>query len=461
MKTIIKKILPSPDGRLIAVSDIHGHLHYLKGLLEKVHFSKKDTLVIIGDMIEKGPESLNTVRFVMELLDSGYSVHVSMGNVEYHRMARFEDDSPAGNREFLRLLYKMKKVWGGSMFLDMLSEMDLSLEDLTEDRVMIVKAEMRERFKKELFFLKGLPAILAAGDFIFVHGGIPTDHLEELEGTEAFTYLKQDEFLRSNVKFEKYVVTGHWPVCLYRDDEDSMEPICDWEKHIIALDGGCGLKIGQQLNGLILPGRIAGAERIAGAGRIAGVGRITGAERITETEGAAAEEVTDNVRRDVPKDVRETVGFVSYDDFPVITADHDQAGRRAGIVVHYWDSEVELLGYIEGDCEYSPGGRESSTQSSAQNSTQSNAQNSTQSSTQNSARVVRLRHISSGMEFPAPESFLYKGAEGQLKCEDCSDALLEIKKGDLLSVVEKTSIGLFVKKDGVMGWYRNQPCSLF
>ncbi len=419
MKTIIKKVLPSPNGRLVAVSDIHGHLHYLKGLLEKVHFSEKDTLVIIGDMIEKGPESLNTVRFVMELLAAGYSVYASMGNVEYHRMARFEDNSPAGNQEFLRLLHKMKNVWGGSMFLDMLAEMNLNLEDLTEDRVMSVKAEMRRRYRKELSFLKRLPAILTAGDFIFVHGGVPTDHLEELEGTEAFVYLKRDEFLRANVKFEKYVVTGHWPVCLYRDDEDSMEPICDWEKHIIALDGGCGLKIGQQLNGLILPGRMFAAERIAGV------------------EGTAAEEAADNARRDTPKDVRKTVGFVSYDDFPVITANHDQAGRKADIVIHYWDSEVECLGYMERDCGCSPGGGESST------------------------RVVRLRHVSSGMEFPAPESFLYKGAEGQLKCEDCSDALLEIKKGDLLSVIEKTSIGWVVKKDGVMGWYRNQPCSLF
>lgn len=391
MDTIVKRINPLPDGRLIAVSDVHGHLQYLRGLLEKVQFSKKDTLVLIGDMIEKGPESLNTVRFVMGLREKGFHVYASMGNVEYHRMECFRDDSPEGNRRFLRLLHKMKRVWGGSMFLDMMEELGIKLESVTEEGFGSVKAELEKHFQPEFDFIQCLPAIIAAGSFIFVHAGVPTDRLEELEGTEAFSYLKRDEFLREPVAFEKYVVVGHWPVCLYRDDEDSMEPACDWEKHIIALDGGCGLKIGQQLNGLILPGK-------------------------TAESGKAG-------------DVRREAKFVSYDGLPLVRADRPQKGRPARIVVHYQDSEVECLGYLE--------------------------------DTVGENRVLRLRHISSGIEFPAPESFLYRRTEGKLNCEDCSDALLDIEKGDLLSVVEKTSIGLLVKKNGVMGWYLDQPCSFF
>lgn len=394
----IKRINPPENGKLIGVSDIHGHLHYLKGLLEKVNFSEKDVLVIIGDMIEKGPESLNTVRFVMELMDSGYSVYASMGNVEYHRMARFLDDSPEGNREFLRLLRKMKRVWGGSMFLDMLAEMNMDLEDLTEENAADIKAEMRRRYEKEFSFLRELPAILIMGDFIFVHAGVPTDHLDELKDTEVFSYLKREEFLRENVAFEKYVVVGHWPVCLYRDNEDNMAPIFDWQKHIIALDGGCGLKMGQQLNALVLSGKLAAS------GKSDGKIEIPFCSRLDECKGEAA--------------------FTSWDDFPVISADRPQKGRPGSIVIHYWDSEVRLLRKI------GPG-------------------------------VVWLRHISSGIEFPAPESFLYGQEEGTLRCEDYSDALLGIEKGDLLSVVEKTSLGLLVKKDGVMGWYLDYPCSLF
>ena len=42
----------------ILTSDIHGHLFYLKKVLEKAHFSDEDILIIIGDIIEKGLKAL-------------------------------------------------------------------------------------------------------------------------------------------------------------------------------------------------------------------------------------------------------------------------------------------------------------------------------------------------------------------------------------------------------------------
>ena len=43
------------SARLIAVSDIHGHLDRFKALLRKVHYNPlEDYLVIIGDFVEKG-----------------------------------------------------------------------------------------------------------------------------------------------------------------------------------------------------------------------------------------------------------------------------------------------------------------------------------------------------------------------------------------------------------------------
>ena len=38
-------------------------------------------------------------------------------------------------------------------------------------------------------------------------------------------------------------------------------------------------------------------------------------------------------------------------------------------------------------------------------------------------------------------------------CEDTSDYRLAVEPGDRLSIVEETSRGRLVKKDGVTGWY--------
>ena len=54
-------------GRIAVISDIHGNLPYLRALLDKLELTEEDTLVFCGDMVEKGPQSLDTLRFIMDL----------------------------------------------------------------------------------------------------------------------------------------------------------------------------------------------------------------------------------------------------------------------------------------------------------------------------------------------------------------------------------------------------------
>ena len=55
-------------GRLIVVGDVHGMLHELLALLDKVQFDKNsDHLILAGDLIAKGPDSPGVVDLVMSL----------------------------------------------------------------------------------------------------------------------------------------------------------------------------------------------------------------------------------------------------------------------------------------------------------------------------------------------------------------------------------------------------------
>ncbi|MGN0438745.1 MAG: metallophosphoesterase [Lachnospiraceae bacterium] len=41
---------------LYLISDIHGNLHEFKQILKKISFNKeKDTLIIMGDILDRGP----------------------------------------------------------------------------------------------------------------------------------------------------------------------------------------------------------------------------------------------------------------------------------------------------------------------------------------------------------------------------------------------------------------------
>ena len=97
MDTKIERLEVEGKGRIIAVSDIHGNVKYLDGLLKKISFSQEDTLIIVGDMIEKGPESLKTVRYVLDLKERNTNVYATMGNVDVDRIGKLFDDSQEGD----------------------------------------------------------------------------------------------------------------------------------------------------------------------------------------------------------------------------------------------------------------------------------------------------------------------------------------------------------------------------
>lgn len=56
---------------------------------------------------------------------------------------------------------------------------------------------------------------------------------------EPIACMKYDNFMERAERFDKWVVTGHWPVNNYCHQIACFHPIINTEKRIIAIDGGC------------------------------------------------------------------------------------------------------------------------------------------------------------------------------------------------------------------------------
>ena len=65
--------------RLIAISDIHGHLTALRAILAAIAPNKADTIVTLGDYIDRGPDSRGVINHLMQV-HSSFNLVPLLGN---------------------------------------------------------------------------------------------------------------------------------------------------------------------------------------------------------------------------------------------------------------------------------------------------------------------------------------------------------------------------------------------
>ena len=231
-----------PKGRrIIAVSDIHGNLPFFLHLMEKIHLTPEDILVLVGDILEKGQQSLALLRHLMELSKT-HTIYPLCGNCDGLVLNFFETD--VMDQRFFSVYLPQHPE---STIRQMAREGGF---DQTDDLPKLRK-DLQMAFTDIWNWLKAMPTILETEHLLFVHGGVPSlDHMEELN---RWACMKNDDFMGQGHAFSKWVIVGHWPVTLYNKAVPSAAPLIHRERKIISIDGGCVLKMDGQLNALILP----------------------------------------------------------------------------------------------------------------------------------------------------------------------------------------------------------------
>jgi len=77
--------------RTIAIGDIHGHLAALNALIELIDLAPKDTLVFLGDYIDRGPQSAEVIQRIIDL-SKRYNVVAIRGNHEEMMLQAMENE---------------------------------------------------------------------------------------------------------------------------------------------------------------------------------------------------------------------------------------------------------------------------------------------------------------------------------------------------------------------------------
>lgn len=249
--TQIKRMDIEAGKRILVTSDIHGYLSRLENVLNKARFSENDILFIVGDMIERGPDSLGTLRYIMKLCCRGNVIPL-IGNVDAYRLKIIQELDEENVVDFFNYNMTLRNKTGTSFYCELASECGCRIDSPKD--ILRSKEDVLSRFYEEFAFLASLPTVVEAGNYVFVHGGLREKHVSDNKSKGVFELTKYDAFAESTpYSFDKYVVVGHWPVSLYNDSVQQLDPIIDRVKRIISIDGGCGVQREGQLNLLILP----------------------------------------------------------------------------------------------------------------------------------------------------------------------------------------------------------------
>ncbi|MEI6895427.1 MAG: symmetrical bis(5'-nucleosyl)-tetraphosphatase [Colwellia sp.] len=125
------------------VGDIQGCCKELAALLSQVNFTrKKDTLYLVGDLVARGPDSLDTLRLIKSL---GKSAKVVLGNHDLHLLAIHAGIKKVKSADYLSALLAAPDI---DELMDWLATQPL-LQKIPNPSTSLTKKKQKKKKKKK------------------------------------------------------------------------------------------------------------------------------------------------------------------------------------------------------------------------------------------------------------------------------------------------------------------------
>jgi serine/threonine protein phosphatase 1 len=196
--------------RILAISDIHGCRDSFDALLAQIQLHKKDHLFLLGDFIDRGPNSKGVIDKIWQLQADGYAIHCLKGNHEQMSLDAF---------------YHIEKsrFWlmhGGSQTLD-----SFGVDYVTD---------LPLKYRK---WMEELPHFLTFESYIFVHAGLNFEVGEPLENQHSMLWIR-DWYRDINYNWlgKRYIIHGHTP----KSKQEIEEHFIPFEyERTLDIDAGC------------------------------------------------------------------------------------------------------------------------------------------------------------------------------------------------------------------------------
>jgi serine/threonine protein phosphatase 1 len=228
-----------PDGeRVYAIGDIHGRDDLFAQLLATIESDNaargpaKTTLIMLGDLVDRGPESAAVIERAMHIGAPFDDVRLLIGNHEECFLA-------ALTGEIKRVRYFMRI--GGDATVRSYWSNDVNLTEASFDEVAAILPGLIPA--EHVQFLGGGEVVIEIGDYAFVHAGIRPGVPLEKQSSSDLRWIRGD-FLDDKRDHGAMIVHGH----------TIRETVDEWPNRI-------GIDTGAYSSGKLTAIGLEGAER--------------------------------------------------------------------------------------------------------------------------------------------------------------------------------------------------------
>lgn len=186
--------------RILTCSDIHGEIHKLYNVLYDANYNpKNDQLILLGDYIDRGPYSKETIEFVIDLVEGG--AIALKGNHEDMFINALQNHSI---NDILDSYYNHKHL-SLSLFEIEGDDLLLWLRNGGGDTIDSFNGDGSLMKKHALWMIEKLKLYHETHNYIFVHAGLEPDTPLEWQEEETMLWSRSTD----PINLGKTVIHGH------------------------------------------------------------------------------------------------------------------------------------------------------------------------------------------------------------------------------------------------------------
>lgn len=233
--------------RVYVISDLHGYYDLLIKLLDKISFSEIDLLYIIGDICDRGPDSLKILFYIQE----HDNIILIKGNHEYMMQEALYYGVYYDDFDYPSKAFNLWLANGGDTTMENIRQY-LQKDKMKYEDYRVV----RNVFFKNLYdYLNNLPEYMEIEvdqqNYVLVHAGVDVKLPLNKQNVNTLLWIRDNFYLQRGDLTKTYIF-GHTPTALLNKDHSFNIWLDEIHHNKIGIDGGLACGPVGQLNCLCL-----------------------------------------------------------------------------------------------------------------------------------------------------------------------------------------------------------------